>query len=36
LSQILGRKVDMNTPQDLSKYYRDKVLTEAEVFYNAA
>jgi predicted nucleotidyltransferase len=36
LSQILGRKVDMNTPQDLSKYYRDKVLTEAEVFYDAA
>jgi hypothetical protein len=26
----------MNTPQDLSKYYRDKVLTEAEVFYDAA
>ncbi|MCX5847811.1 MAG: nucleotidyltransferase family protein [Deltaproteobacteria bacterium] len=36
LSQILGRKVDMNTPQDLSQYYRDKVLTEAEVFYDAA
>ncbi len=36
LSEILGRKVDMNTPQDLSQYYRDEVLTEAEVFYDAA
>ncbi|MGZ6237019.1 MAG: nucleotidyltransferase family protein [Syntrophales bacterium] len=36
LSQILGRKVDMNTPQDLSQYYRDEVLTNAEVFYDAS
>jgi len=36
LSQILGRKVDMNTPQDLSHYYRDEVLTKAEVFYDAS
>jgi uncharacterized protein len=28
-----GRKVDINTPQCLSKYFRDKVLTEAEVQY---
>ncbi len=33
-SQILGgRKVDINTPKSLSKYFRDKVLAEAEVQY---
>lgn len=30
LSRILGRKVDMNTPGFISKYYRDEVLAEAE------
>jgi predicted nucleotidyltransferase len=33
LSQILGRKVDLNTPEDLSHYFRDRVLAEAEVHY---
>jgi len=34
LSRILeGRKVDINTPKSLSKYFRDKVLSEAEVQY---
>ena len=33
LGEISGRKVDLNTPQCLSKYYRDEVLTEAEVQY---
>ncbi len=34
LSRILGgRKVDINTPKSLSKYFRDKVLAEAEVEY---
>ncbi|MEJ2672393.1 MAG: nucleotidyltransferase family protein [Deltaproteobacteria bacterium] len=33
LSEILGRKVDLNTPQFLSKYFRDKVLKEAVVQY---
>lgn len=34
LSRILGgRKVDINTPRSLSKYFRDKVLAEAEVQY---
>jgi uncharacterized protein len=34
LSDILGgRKVDMNTPKCLSKYFRDKVLATAEVQY---
>ncbi|CAB1058245.1 Nucleotidyltransferase domain protein, BT0168 group [Olavius sp. associated proteobacterium Delta 1] len=34
LSEILnGRKVDLRTPQELSKYFRDEVLTQAEVQY---
>jgi len=33
LSDMLGRKVDLNTPNFLSPYFRDKVLAEAEVFY---
>ncbi len=36
LSEILGRTVDLNTPGFLSKYYRNKVLAEAEVQYDAA
>jgi uncharacterized protein len=35
LSELLGRKVDLNTPQFLSPYFRDKVLAEAEVHYAA-
>lgn len=33
LSEILGHKVDLNTPQCLSRYFRDKVLREAVVQY---
>ena len=34
LSHILGgRKVDLRTPEDLSRYFRDEVLREAEVQY---
>jgi len=36
LSELLGRKVDLNTPQFLSKYFRDRVIEEAEVQYAAA
>jgi len=36
LGEILGRKADLNTPGFLSKYYRDQVLAEAEVQYDAA
>ncbi len=37
LSKLLqGRKVDMNTPQSLSPYFRDEVLQEAQVQYVAA
>ncbi len=35
LSEILGRKVDLNTPRFLSPYFRDQALAEAEVQYVA-
>jgi len=35
LSEILGRKVDLNTPSFLSPYFRSRVLAEAEVQYVA-
>ena len=35
LSNILGRKVDMNTPRSISGYFRDKVMREAMVQYAA-
>ena len=34
LSKILGRKVDLNTPGFINKYYRKKVLAEAEIQYD--
>ena len=36
LSGIVGQKVDLNTPNFLSPYFRDRVMAEAEVLYNAA
>lgn len=37
LSRILGgRRVEMNTPRSLSKYFRDRVLSEAEALYGQA
>lgn len=36
LSQLLDRKVDMHTEASLSKYFRDQVVREAEVQYDAA
>ncbi|SNQ59076.1 nucleotidyltransferase family protein [Candidatus Methanoperedens nitratireducens] len=33
LSEILGRKVDLRTPQDLSSYFRKEVLNSAEEQY---
>jgi predicted nucleotidyltransferase len=36
LSELLGRKVDLNTPQFLGRHFRDRVLTEAEELYVAA
>jgi predicted nucleotidyltransferase len=36
LGKLIGRKVDLNTPGFLSKYYRDQILTEADVQFDAA
>ena len=36
LSELLGRKVDLNTPQDLSRYFRDQVMRESTALYEAA
>ena len=33
LSGILGRKADIRTPADLSRYFRDEVVAAAEVQY---
>ena len=35
LSEIIGRKVDLNTPGFLSRYFRDEVLEEAHNQYVA-
>lgn len=35
LSDILGRKADMRTPQDLSRHFRDEVVSNALVQYVA-
>ena len=35
LSEIIGRKVDLNTPNFLSRYFRDDVEASAEVQYVA-
>ena len=36
LSQLVGRKVDLRTPHELSRYFRERVVREAEVRYVAA
>jgi hypothetical protein len=33
LAELLGRTVDLHTPNFLSRYFRDRVLREAEVQY---
>ena len=33
LSDLAGRKVDLRTPQELSRYFRDQVVAEAVVQY---
>lgn len=35
LSRLLGRRVDLRTPRELSHYFRDRVLAHAEVQYAA-
>jgi len=36
LSSLFGRKVDLRTPGDLSRHFRQRVLEEAEVQYDAS
>jgi predicted nucleotidyltransferase len=35
LTELLGRKVDLRTPAELSRYFRQRVLDSAEVQYLA-
>ena len=35
LSEIIGRRTDMRTPNDLSRYFRDEVVNNAVVQYAA-
>ena len=35
LSKLFGREVDIRTSKDLSRYFRDEVLSVAEVQYDA-
>lgn len=36
LAEMLGRRVDLNTPGFLSPYFRDRVLSGAETVYERA
>ncbi len=36
LSELLGYKVDLNTPGFLSKYFRNRIIAEAETLYDTA
>jgi len=36
LSEVIVRKVDLRTPEDLSRYFRDDVVKTAEVHYEEA
>ncbi len=33
LSELVGRKVDLRTPSELSRYFRDEVLESREIQY---
>ncbi len=35
LTEMVGRKVDLRTPQELSRYFREQVVNAAEVQYDA-
>ncbi len=35
LQDVLGLPVDLNTPEDLSRHFRDQVLREARVVYES-
>ncbi len=33
LSVIVGRKIDLKTAEDLSRYFRDDVVAQAKILY---
>jgi hypothetical protein len=35
LTEMVGRKVDLRTPQELSRYFREEVVNTAQVQYEA-
>ncbi|MEJ2705593.1 MAG: nucleotidyltransferase family protein [Sedimentisphaerales bacterium] len=35
LTEVLGRKVDLRTPEDLSRYFRDEVVRSAKLEYQS-
>ena len=35
LTEMLGKKVDLRTPEDLSQYFRDEVVQNAKLQYEA-
>lgn len=35
LSQIIGHKVDLRTPNELSRYFREEVLSQAKLIYGS-
>jgi predicted nucleotidyltransferase len=35
LSEVLGRKVDLRTPEDLSRHFREQVVSSALVQYDS-
>lgn len=35
LSELLGRKVDLRTPRELSRFFRDKVVAQARLLHAA-
>lgn len=35
LAEVLGRKVDLRTPGDLSRYFRDEVIRNAKLEYQS-
>ena len=35
LTELIGRKVDLRTPADLSRYFRDEVVSKARIEYAA-
>ena len=35
LTELIGRKVDLRTPEDLSRYFREEVVATAERLYES-